>query len=94
MKVEGQLDTLTSSLVVDVFALMTNSASDAQGNAQVAQVAFAYSHFETASNSVLLTCSRILKKNRESQDPFHDEALVAHLLSIEEPICCEVELQT
>lgn len=62
---------------------------------EVAQVALAYSHFETASNSVLLTCSRILKKNQESQAPFqfpHDEASVAHLLSIEEPVCCEDEL--
>lgn len=62
---------------------------------EVAQVALAYSHFETASNSVLLTCSRIVKKNQESQAPLqfpHDEALVAHLLSIEEPSCCEDEL--
>lgn len=62
---------------------------------EVAQVALSYSHFETASNSVLLACSRIVKKNQESQAPLqfpHDEALVAHLLSIEEPVCCEDEL--
>ena len=56
-------------------------------------MALSYSHFETASNSVLLACSRIVKKNQESQAPLqfpHDEALVAHLLSIEEPVCCEV----
>jgi len=56
---------------------------------EVARVALAYSHFETASNSVLLTCSRILKKNQESRAPLqfpHDEALVAHLLSREEPV--------
>ena len=74
---------------------MINLFESTQSDAQVAQVALAYSHFETASNSVLLTCSRILKKNQESQAPFqfpHDEALVAHLLSIEEPVCCEVRL--
>ena len=63
-------------------------------NLQVAQVALAYNHFETASNSVLLTCSRIVKKNQESRAPLQfpqeDGALVAHLLSIEEPVCCEV----
>ena len=60
---------------------------------QVARVALAYSHFETASNSVLLTCSRILKKNQESraplQFPHNDEALVAHLLSTEEPAAAD-----
>jgi len=63
---------------------------------EVAQVALAYNHFETASNSVLLTCSRIVKKNQESRAPLQfpqeDGALVAHLLSIEEPVCCEDEL--
>ena len=60
---------------------------------QVARVALAYSHFETASNSVLLICSRILKKNQESQAPLqfphNDEALVAHLLSTEEPAAAD-----
>ena len=76
---------------------MINLFGSTQDDAQVAQVALAYSHFETASNSVLLTCSRILKKNQESQASFQfsqDEALVAHLLSIEEPVCCEVKLPT
>jgi len=54
---------------------------------EVAKVALVFHHFETASNSVLLTCSRFLKRNRES--PFlhfpQDEALVAHLLSMGEP---------
>ena len=59
-------------------------------------MALAYSHFETASNSVLLNCSRIVKKNQESrvplQLPLSDEALVAHLLSTEEPAAAADEV--
>jgi len=55
---------------------------------EVARVALAFSHFDTASNSVLLACSRLLKKHQESPAMHfpHDQALVAHLLSIEEPV--------
>jgi len=55
---------------------------------EVARVALAYSHFDSASNSVLLACSRLLKKYQESPTLHfpHDQPLVAHLLSLEEPV--------
>ena len=56
---------------------------------QAARVALAFHHFEKASNSVLLNCSRVLKKNQEGfatlQLPQEDQALVGHLMAIEDP---------
>ena len=56
---------------------------------QAARVALAYHHFEKASNSVLLNCSRVLKKNQEDfaslQFSQEDQALVGHLMAIEDP---------
>ena len=51
-------------------------------------MALAYSHFDSASNSVLLACSRLIKKCQESPALHfpHDQPLVAHLLSLEEPV--------
>ena len=60
---------------------------------QDARVALAYHHFEKASNSVLLNCSRVLKKNQEDfatlQLPQEDQALVGHLMAIEDPLHIE-----
>ena len=60
---------------------------------QDARVALAYHHFEKASNSVLLNCSRVLKKNQEDiatlQFSQEDQALVGHLMAIEDPLHIE-----
>lgn len=60
---------------------------------QAARVALAFHHFEKASNSVLLNCSRVLKKNQEDfatlQLPQEDQALVGHLMAIEDPLHIE-----
>ena len=60
---------------------------------QAARVALAYHHFEKASNSVLLNCSRVLKKNQEDiatlQFSQEDQALVGHLMAIEDPLHIE-----
>ena len=60
---------------------------------QAARVALAYHHFEKASNSVLLNCSRVLKKNQEGfatlQFSQEDQALVGHLMAIQEPLHTE-----
>ena len=60
---------------------------------QAARVALAYHYFEKASNSVLLNCSRALKKNQEDfatlQLPQEDQALFGHLMAIEDPLHIE-----
>ena len=60
---------------------------------QAARVALAYHYFEKASNSVLLNCSRVLKKNQEDiatlQFSQEDQALVGHLMAIEDPLHIE-----
>ena len=60
---------------------------------QAARVALAFHHFEKASNSVLLNCSRVLKKNQEDiatlQFSQEDQALVGHLMAIEDPLHIE-----
>ena len=60
---------------------------------QAARVALAYHNFEKASNSVLLNCSRVLKKNQEDiatlQFSQEDQALVGHLMAIEDPLHIE-----
>ena len=60
---------------------------------QTARVALAYHYFEKASNSVLLNCSRVLKKNQEDiatlQFSQEDQALVGHLMAIEDPLHIE-----
>jgi len=60
---------------------------------EAARVALAFHHFEKASNSVLLNCSRVLKKNQEGfatlQLSQEDQALVGHLMAIEDPLHIE-----